>query len=247
MRRLLIVVIIVVIAVLLVGSVLAFGGIKNREDRLIDPFGRAKYFGESYQKPLIGYGLKDAPRGSFGQQGFNGGREDFLNSVIPQGRNPGRVSQHDSGYRGYRMMDEIVELSPVESYKRSNLAEAPIRVTARLVSSQRNTVTELPKSSVMIQALNLPVLNAGYVYEAWLMDEESGYALSLGLFRTNLRSGITTSKLGMSGGAGGLLANDGVYDLTLYDTIAVTKEPFPDSNPHPGEIVAIGSVPQRIE
>lgn len=237
---------IVVIAVLLVGTVFALGGIKNREDRLIDPFGRSKYFGEGYKKPLIGYGLKNAPRGSFGQQGFNGGREDFLNSVIPQGRNPGRVSQFDSGYRGYRMIDEIVELSSVESYKRSNRAEAPVRVSARVVSSQRNSVTELPKSSVFIQALNLPALNADEVYEAWLMDEESGYSFSLGFLRSNLRSGITTSKIGASGGLGGLLASDGTYDLTLYDTIAVTKEPFPDLNPHPGEIVAIGSVPQRI-
>ena len=236
-----------VLVVLLAGSVVALSGIKSREDRLMDPYGRQKYFGEGYEKPLIGYGLKDAPRGSYGKEGVNGGREDFLNSVIPQGRNPGRVSHYDAGYRGYRMIDSIVELTPFESYKRSNLANAPVRITARVVSAQYNSVTELPKSTVLIRAINLPALGKSEVYEVWLMDEESGYALSLGFLRSNLRSGITTAKTGLMGGLGGLLASDGTYDLTLYDTIAVTREPYPDMNPHPGEMVALGSVPQRIE
>ncbi len=234
-----------IITALLVGSVLAASGIRNREERLMDPYGRQKYFGEGYEKPLIGYGLKDAPRGSYGRQDFNGGREDFLNSVFRQGRNPGRVSHFDAGYRGYRMMDEIVSLAPLETYTRSNRAEAPPRVTARLVSTQSDPVTELPKSAVYLQAANLPALAPERVYEVWLMDEDSGYSLSLGFLRSNLRSGVTTSRIGLSGGLGGLLATDGTYDLTLYETIAVTEEPFPDPDPRPGEIVMIGSIPQR--
>ncbi|MBI4148715.1 anti-sigma factor [Candidatus Woesearchaeota archaeon] len=238
-------VLIAIIMVLLVVTVFAASGIRAREERLMNPYGRDQYFGEGYQKPLIGYGLKDAPRGSFGSKDTSGGREDFFNSVFRQGRNPGKLSQFDAGYRGYRMIDRIIELTPLETYKRTNRAEAPPRVSVRVVSRQSDSVTELPKSTVMVYAVNLPPLAPNRAYEVWLMDEDSGYELSLGFLRANLRSGVTTARIGLTGGLGGLLASDGTYDLTLYETIGVTEEPFPDPDPRMGELVMIGSIPQR--
>lgn len=228
------------------------GGMRLREERLLSQYGRERYFGEGFKKPLFWYGLTGAsagrgsPLSSFGRKGFTGGREKFTVSLNRQGRNPGRVSHFDSGYRGYRIMDEIVDLEPYITYTRSNFAEKPPRVKARLFSEQRNEGSGLPKSSVLLQALDLPVLNDYETYEVWLSDEESGYAFSLGFLRSTLRGGVTTSKIGLSGGLGGMLASDGKYDLTLYDTIVVTREPFPDENPLPsGDVVLIGNIPQR--
>ncbi len=233
---------------LLVVSVFAYGGTRVREASLYDPYSRSKYFGEGYQKPLIGYGEKNAPQNSFGRKGFNGGREKFTVSLIRQGRNPGRVSHVDSGYRGYRMMDEIVKLKPTESYSRENLATAPPQVTARVVYLGRSATSDLPKSQVLIRAIGLPLLRDYEAYELWLSDEESGYALSLGYLMSNYRSGVAVNKIGVDGGLGGELSTGGSYDVSLYDNIIVTRERFPDSDPRPsGDIIVIGDIPQRLK
>ena len=233
---------------LLVVSVVAFGGTRVREASLYDPYSRSRYFGEGYQKPLIGYGEKNAPQNSFGREGFNGGREKFTVSLIRQGRNPGRVSHVDAGYRGYRMMDEIIDLKPTETYSRENLATAPPQVRARVVYAEKSPVSDLPKSQVLIRAIGLPLLRDYEAYELWLSDEESGYALSLGYLNSNYRSGVTTNKLGNNGAPGGESSASGNYDISLYDNIIVTREQFPDPDPRPsGDIIVLGDIPQRMK
>ena len=238
----------VVIICLLAGAVFAFGGIKNREDRLMDPYSRSKYFGEGYKKPLIGYGQQNAPKGSFGRRDFHGGRDKFTVSIIPQGRNPGRVSHFDAGYRGYKMMDKIVDLEPYGAYERLNLETAPPRVKARIFSSELNPgspSTKLPKSRVLISASNLPALADYEAYEVWISDEDSGFSFSLGFLRPGLRSGANLAELSNVGGIGGLLEHDGAFNLFEYDSIFITKEPVYDTDPRPGEIIMWGDINKK--
>lgn len=66
------------------------------------------------------------------------------------------------------------------------------------------------------------------IYEAWLVDLDTDYALSLGLFKTD------------SDGYARFSYHQDSY-VDAYDAIVVTKEEFPDDDPRPnGDVVLVG-------
>jgi hypothetical protein len=67
------------------------------------------------------------------------------------------------------------------------------------------------------------------VYEAWLVDTDSNYKLSLGAFDSNLFSGRRSLPAFSSTGP--------------YDTLAISLEPANDSSPMPTKIIAQGNLP----
>jgi hypothetical protein len=77
-----------------------------------------------------------------------------------------------------------------------------------------------------ISTHNLEYLGLDEVYELWLVDRDTGYHLSLGLFTVD-QDGEERFSWSHPGYA------------NAYDLVVVTKEPYPDSNPHPGGDVAL--------
>ena len=101
------------------------------------------------------------------------------------------------------------------------------RGTARIYSSQARAN---PVGEVLLTTKEIaPTERASNVYEAWLFDADTGYRSSMGLFRTP------------QGGFGSLNYRVNDY-LDGYDFVLVTKEPFPDPDPQPGEVVLIGKI-----
>lgn len=92
--------------------------------------------------------------------------------------------------------------------------------TNKAISSQRSTAE--------IHVRNMPKITANEVYEAWLIDVDSGYQLSMGLFAVD------------GNGEGSLLWTASNY-IGEYDKIAITKEANPDRDPSPsGNVLLVG-------
>jgi len=85
------------------------------------------------------------------------------------------------------------------------------------------------KMSGTISVRNLDYLSKyDEIYEAWLIDIDSGYKLSLGLFTVD------------SDGENRFSWSHPSY-INEYDIIVITKEEYPDDNPWPnGEVVLVG-------
>ncbi|MBI4148714.1 anti-sigma factor [Candidatus Woesearchaeota archaeon] len=103
------------------------------------------------------------------------------------------------------------------------------RGTANVYSARYNQDIS---SGVKIRVGELiPSYSREYVYEAWLVDRDTDYWLSLGLFDTIGR------------GTGELELQKLNRYLDYYDSVVVTREPFPDSNPAPSkEIMLRGDI-----
>jgi len=88
-----------------------------------------------------------------------------------------------------------------------------------------------PRSSVVITTKDIPASDKiNGAYEAWLVDDDSGYMLSLGTFTT------------VWGGSGELRYKGNTY-LDEYDRIEITLEPFNDYDVRPGPVVLEGPMP----
>jgi len=96
-----------------------------------------------------------------------------------------RVVNYDprvAGSTGYVRVQETVYLEPLDGPAsiRGYAPYAP-RGTARFLSSRS---IYYPRSQVNVKVKDVPVSYVdGTAYEAWLYDEDSGYYLSLGIFR----------------------------------------------------------------
>ena len=71
----------------------------------------------------------------------------------------------------------------------------------------------------------------GYVYEGWLVDEDTDYKLSLGAFTTR------------STGKGWYIFEQKMVNIDLYDKVVITKEMIGDTNPNPDTPVLAGMIP----
>lgn len=70
--------------------------------------------------------------------------------------------------------------------------------------------------------------NYGEIYEAWMVDMDTGFTLPLGLFTVD------------GDGEATLTFTNEDYAMP-YDAIAITKETYPDDDPRPnGEVVLVG-------
>lgn len=89
-----------------------------------------------------------------------------------------------------------------------------------------------PRGSVTITTKDIPISDrVNAQFEAWLVDDDSGYRLSLGTFPT------------LFGGVGELRYNGPLY-FNAYDRVEVTIEPFDDLDPLPGTLMLEGPIQQ---
>lgn len=140
-----------------------------------------------------------------------------------------RVTHYDPRINIARI-DTNVYLEPAEASKfkgvgRGGYAPFYARGSAKIQSS---TYYGFPKASVKIQVKDV---EPEQLYEAWLVDVDSGYRLSLGTFMT------------LYGGVGEHYWRADTY-LDAYDTVEITAEPFLDEDPRPGATVLVGLIPE---
>lgn len=74
----------------------------------------------------------------------------------------------------------------------------------------------------------------GEVFEAWLVDYDSGYKLSLGSFTTN-KNGRSNFKFSQT-----------MVNFGIYDRIVVTSEPLMDEDPQPGAALLVANLPDGL-
>jgi hypothetical protein len=142
-----------------------------------------------------------------------------------------RYTHYDPRLINYYKLDVFVSLEPVEEamFKRGMHPFFP-KAGAKIMSSRSPL---MPKGQVQLSAKDLGISErTGMAYETWLFDEESGYALSLGVFRT----------VGL--GNGRFEWRSDQY-IDSYDYIYITEEPYPDYDPRPGAIVLQARIPKR--
>lgn len=214
------------------GSSAGTSGIRYRHEKLVDPYTRAKYFGLNYTKPLFGYGKRDAEsvkgKSNFGRKGAGGVRNKLYNSFISQGRNPGRVSQFDSGYKGSKNIDKIITLkSSLQTIRDGKTFETS--GFARLLSQEYEQNARLPFGEIHIAVQNAPPSNKSEMMGAWLVDDDTGYVLRLGNFFVDLRGG------------GSFMYRVYQY-FGPYDTLLLTREPLIPEDPFPHDTLLVGDI-----
>jgi len=215
-----------------------YSGQTARIRRENDPYSRQLYFGEGYTKPFYNFGSK-GPTYRFTNTGaksaYSGVFQLDTSEYRPQGRNPRRISNWDPKMRGFDTVDEVVTLLPYYPVEISfgNLY-TQARATARVVSrgnAYGSTLNDpYPRTQFFIATKNMPPVGDGEIYEAWLYDKETEYAITLGFI-----------KIGPD------LTGDLFFEIRRkvkpYDSIMITREPWPDIDPSPHEIVLMGDIP----
>lgn len=106
------------------------------------------------------------------------------------------------------------------------------RGIAQLYSSRYNQDLS---AGIKIRVVELiPSYSKYYVFETWLVDKDTDYWLSAGLFDTIGR------------GVGEIELQKLNRYLDVYDEVVITREPFPDNSPAPSkEIVLRGAIDKR--
>ncbi len=192
-------------------------------------------YGIGYVKPYGGFGQQGSSRGSMGAKGAEGGALNLAtNSFITQGRNPGRISNYYSSARGYPIINMYVELKPTELQllSRPQINGTP-QGHARIISKKPDQIF-LPQGTVLLRTKDLPPLAPLYLYEAWLVDEDTGMSMSLGVFQPSPVGRVATLDYTSS------------TPLNAFESIIVTAEPFPDDNPSPGQVIIVGDLKGKM-
>ncbi len=204
------------------------------------PASQEYYFGDEWQKPLGGFGSKGTDtstvRVSGGSKGYESPSANLdTNSFTSMGRNPSKmVSYTDPGVMGYDRMDSFVTMEPWDMgiQSRNNVVVLP-RGTARILSQYGNFGSggseTTPIGELYIQARDLQPLGMNEKYEIWLFDADTGYSQSLGLIYAGI-GGTISDYIKMQ------------KPFYYYDFVAITKEPFPETDPRPGEVVLVGEI-----
>jgi len=200
---------------------------------------RVIYFGEDRTWPLTSYGAKGASSGvgTAGNYGFKGTLSTTSNiawnDYIRRGRDPTHISNTDSRMRGYSIKDVVVNIEPVDNdWVLQNGIITKSKGTARIISDYDDVKSyEPPRTRVYMRIIDLPPLDNEHIYQAWLVDLDTGYPLSIGMFRAPL-TGISN------------LDFDASMSAFIYDSFVVTIEPFPDFDLHPSTPVLAGEIPQ---
>lgn len=217
-----------------------YSGVNGRLARENDPYSRNRYFGPNTQYPFGGFGGYASNVANYGKEGATSSKANLdTNSYTFQGRSPSRqVVNNDPGMRGYSLLDVSVQLESDDSVL---IEGKPVNAkgTARVMSrgdafgSVTNGDSEEP-SKVLIRTRNLPPVGDYQIYEAWLVDEDNNYAMSLGL----LRSGIDlTAQLSFTISR----------SFVPFEGVMITLEEFPDKNPGPGKKILYGQIPKVRE
>lgn len=199
---------------------------------------RLIYFGEGRSWPLGNYGAKGASSGvgtsgNYGAKGTTSTTSNIAwNDFIRRGRDPTHISNSDPRMRGYTIRDVVVDLEPVSvEWVSQNDFITRSKGTARIISDYDDVKgVDPPRTKVMLRVRDLPPLEKDQIYQVWLVDEDTGYPLSIGLFRAPL---VGISELNF----------DASMSALVYDMIVITVEPFPDVDLHPGNPVLVGAIP----
>jgi len=142
-----------------------------------------------------------------------------------QYQGPRRVVDYDPRVTGYLKIEEIVYLEPLDGPAniRGYPPYAP-RGTARFNTARSRYY---PRGQVIIKVKDVPTsYSDGSAYEGWVYDEDSGYYLSLGIFKA------------IQGGVGVLYYRATNY-LDHYDYVVITREPYPDTDPSPSDDIVL--------
>ena len=193
-------------------------------------------YAQGYVRPFGGFGAKGASRGSFGFKGEEEGASNLpYNAFIPRGRDPSKISNVYASARGYQVINTYVELKPVELQltSRPQINGTP-QGYARLIFRKPHDVG-IPETNVFLRTRDLPALAPDFLYQAWLVDEDTGTSASIGMFQPSAISRITT------------LDYKSTVPLAPFDTIIVTAEPYPDDNPLPSQVILSASLkPKKV-
>lgn len=219
-----------------------YSGENARASRSDDPYSRGRYFGLDYVRQFQNFGSK-GPTSRITETGaksaYSGVFNLDTNTYSNQGRNPGRISNYDPNIRGYARVDRTVDLLPYES---TQIIDTPVvsKGTARLLSFGNEYGAGLnqayPKTQVFIQMKDILPLGKDKIYEAWLVDEQTGYTMSLGLMKS--AESLTSS-----------LSYESRKKIDNYEVLMVTREAYPDTYPGPSNEIVFFSIidPTRDE
>lgn len=118
-------------------------------------------------------------------------------------------------------------MAGVSNVTLSEVGDSGISGTATIITGQYAGTT--PRTRVEFDARLNKMPSADMVYEAWLIDNESGMKQSLGILDGSMLSAGMTMRSFKAG--------------SPWDVIAISSEPADDMNPMPAKIVAQGNLP----
>lgn len=144
-----------------------------------------------------------------------------------------RLTHYDPRVINYYRLNVYTDLSPIEEpmFERGMHSFFP-KGGAKIMSARSPL---LPKGQVQLSVKDLGGTDkggtdrSGLAYEGWLFDEQSGYALSMGVFRT------------VGFGNGRLEWHSDQY-IDEFDYVFITEEPYPDYDPMPGPVILQGRI-----
>ncbi len=142
-----------------------------------------------------------------------------------------RVTNYDPRVN-YQRIRTIAYLSPPGPDIHPGAGRGGVAPLYSRGSAQITSVTwyGYPRSHVNLKTKDiLPSYENNAQYEAWLVDVDSGYRLSMGVFTT---------------GFGGVGELDYHIDKNLdpYDFLEITVEPYNDLDVSPGPVVLVGAI-----
>ena len=238
------------LAILLLFSILALSVVAQqwtipyKRDTFSAEKKRAIAFGEDFTIPVGWTGIKYATNSRQTIGGLKGSTSVDTNlpynEWIKRERNPQAALQYDPRVRGYPILHEFTNLYPVETpyymdQGSKQLPDTPIGAVKIITTrdSQRDQRSYMPRSTIYLRIKSLPELGPYEVYEAWLVNAATGYALSIGR--------IIPPGLGQLNDLTFEISND----LYAYDYVLVTQEEFPNFLRGPrGQVVIMGEIPK---
>jgi len=150
-------------------------------------------------------------------------------------KGPWRFTHFDPRVRTVRFQEFIyLEQPSAQEYKGVGRGGYPPFLWRATVYLRTSESAGYPRTAITVNTKDLPSSFSERCYfEVWLVDDDTDYALSLGMFFTSM------------GGSAEFNYNYNNY-VGAYDRILITKEPFYDENPLPGEIVLEGLIEKNV-
>lgn len=115
----------------------------------------------------------------------------------------------------------------------NSVSTSTVTGTAK-IKAERKT-SGLFETKIDVEVRRLMASTTSTIYEAWLVDDQTGYKLSLGGLIPNGQS--NRSKLHFE---------EYLVNLSIYDKLIVTEEPMNDTNPNPGNTILSASIPSVL-
>lgn len=225
-------------------NIYSYSGAGANERRLtIAPFTRELYFGYGYTAPFTNFGSKGPTyrmTNTGAKSGYSAAFNLDTNDYSNRGRDPSKISNWDPGVLGYARVDRAVDLyaynpTGIALGNKDTIAKGTARITSFGNQFGGGGNNPFPTSQILVQTRNMPPIGENEIYEVWLMDAETERSITLGLIKNGLDP---TSQL----------VTVIPRLVNPFEYVLVTREPFPDQNPGPSEIVLMGEInPSRVD